>query len=352
MKRTTALILTLALMVLTCGILSVSAKDANVVRDTNFALSSLGATASATVQEADKTADKLIDGDSGTRWGFQPGDGRGEWPESGVDVIINLGQSRKFDRVVINWEGAYATSYTIEASSDGKTYKTLKNVTGDGSGEKTFEFSSGVTAQYVKIHIAERYADGWGCSIYDVKVCSKAPKYTGTNLFAGASATAEYSETWEDKQPNLAIDGDANTRWAMDGADWKDDTGAWFKVTLPKTEKISVFTLSWEAAAAKAYTVSVSEDDVNYKTVATVTDGTGNEYVALVMDEAVSAKYVKIHITERATGWGLSIWEFAAYNTVVEEKPTPDTGDAAVPVIVVAIAAAAVTLAAGKRKEG
>lgn len=337
MKKITVFLLTLALLIPAFA-MSTSAKGATVVRDTNFALSSLGAAATATVEESDKTADKIIDGDGGTRWGFQPGDGRGDWPEAGVDVVINLGKSRTFDSVVINWEGAYASSYTIESSADGKTYTSLKTVSGDGSGEKTFKFSGGVTAQYVKIHIAERAVPDWGCSIYDVRVCATAPTYTGDNLLVGGTATAEYSESWEDKQPPLAIDGDAQTRWAMDGADWNENTGAWFKVELKEAKQISAFTLMWEAAAAKNYTVSVSNDDVTYTEVASVTDGISNEYVALLLDTPVTAKYVKIHITERATGWGLSIYEFAAYNTV---KETPPTGDA-----IAALAGAAVILGA------
>ena len=59
------------------------------------------------------------------------------------------------NKVVLTWEGAYGKAYKIQTSTDGKTWKTVKNVTNGKGGEETVAFNS-TDARYVRMQGVER----------------------------------------------------------------------------------------------------------------------------------------------------------------------------------------------------
>jgi hypothetical protein len=68
--------------------------------------------------------------------------------------------------------------------------------------------------------------------------------------------------------------------------------------------------LNWEAAYGKSYEIQVSDNGSSWASIYATTSGEGG-----VEDLAVSGtgRYVRLLGTERATGYGYSLWEFEVY---------------------------------------
>ena len=64
--------------------------------------------------------------------------------------------------------------------------------------------------------------------------------------------------------------------------------------------------LVWEAAYARGYLVQASDDGVTWRTLATVTDGNGNDDSLAVRG---SGRYVRVQGTARGTAYGYSLFE-------------------------------------------
>ena len=125
-------------------------------------------------QNAGLTASFAFDGDQTTRWSSAPG----------VDpswIAVDLGAVTTFDRVVLNWENAYASQYEIQTSPDNKTWTdVLPAITGHG-GTETINFPS-TSARFVRM-LGTARATQYGYSlfefgVYDVPQCGSRPSAT------------------------------------------------------------------------------------------------------------------------------------------------------------------------------
>lgn len=104
-----------------------------------------------------------------------------------------------------------------------------------------------------------------------------------------------------------AVDGAAATRWASaEGIDPQ-----WIYVDLGARSSFNRVKLNWETAYAAAYTISVSDDAVNWRTVYATSSGDGG--IDEVSLPATTARYVRMHGTQRGTAWGYSLREFGVY---------------------------------------
>jgi hypothetical protein len=101
-------------------------------------------------------------------------------------------------------------------------------------------------------------------------------------------------------------DGRSDTRWSSEFSDPQ-----WIAVDLGEAREVSRLMIRWEAAHAKAYAVQVSDDGKSWKTVHEVKACTGGEEE--VRFAPVTARWVRIHGTARATQYGYSIWELGVY---------------------------------------
>lgn len=79
----------------------------------------------------------------------------------------------------------------------------------------------------------------------------------GTDLSRSGTATASSYDPG--KEPALAVDGNATSRWAVSKAD-RPRADSWIAVDLGATHTVDRVTLRWEAAAGRAYTVQGSAD--------------------------------------------------------------------------------------------
>ena len=104
----------------------------------------------------------------------------------------------------------------------------------------------------------------------------------------------------------FAVDGSKSTRWESPFSDPQ-----WISVDLGDTLSISRVLLNWENASAKAYTIEVSTDGVNWTTVYSTTDG--NEGIYNILFNPIDARYVKVNGTERNKQYGYSLFEMEVY---------------------------------------
>ena len=127
---------------------------------------------------------------------------------------------------------------------------------------------------------------------------------SGGNLALNRPAVASSDEggVWA---ASYAVDGNATTRWSSQFSD-----NQWIYVDLGSSRSISGVVLSWEAAYGKSYQIQVSDNANQWTTVATETNSDGG-----IDDIPVSAtgRYVRMLGTQRATGYGYSLWGFEVY---------------------------------------
>ncbi|WP_069741946.1 discoidin domain-containing protein [Streptomyces sp. EN23] len=125
-------------------------------------------------------------------------------------------------------------------------------------------------------------------------------------LSQGSTVTASSQENGGTAAGN-AVDGDGGTRWSSAFADPQ-----WIRIDLGSPAALSRVELAWEAAHAKSYRIELSTDGNDWTTAySTSTSAGGNE----TLDISGDARYVRLTGTERATGYGYSLWEFKVFGT-------------------------------------
>jgi hypothetical protein len=121
------------------------------------------------------------------------------------------------------------------------------------------------------------------------------------------------------------VDSDLTTRWSSEFSDPQ-----WIAVDLGAQLRIERMILHWETAYGKAYRIQVSDDAIHWTDVYSTTAGDGE---VDNLDVPCVGRYVRIHSTQRGTGWGYSLWEFEIYaraNSIylpLVLRPFPQTAD-------------------------
>ena len=102
------------------------------------------------------------DGDMLTRWSSDYIEGI-QW------ISFDLGSESVISNMIIRWERAHATDYTILVSTDGKSWKEVYHETNGKSGSMEATFTP-VKARYVKVRGDKRVNDDWGISIWEAEI--------------------------------------------------------------------------------------------------------------------------------------------------------------------------------------
>ncbi|WP_434445431.1 discoidin domain-containing protein [Lentzea sp. E54] len=135
-----------------------------------------------------------------------------------------------------------------------------------------------------------------------------APQPSGTNVALNRPTTASSYQQVGDGAPyppSNAVDGNAGSRWATD---WSDPQ--WIRVDLGAVTTFQHVQLVWEGAYGRAYDIQVSDDGTNWRTVYGTTTGNGG---VDSIDVTATGRYVRLHATQRGTGWGYSLFELGVY---------------------------------------
>ncbi|GAA1941323.1 discoidin domain-containing protein [Agromyces allii] len=128
------------------------------------------------------------------------------------------------------------------------------------------------------------------------------------NLSQGKPATASSVESADYTPASAAFDGDTGTRWS---SVWSDPQ--WIQVDLGQRSAIDRIELRWEGAYAKAYEIQVSDTGTGgWTTIHSTTTGPGGNET---LDVDGQGRFVRLHGTARANGYGYSLWEFQVFGT-------------------------------------
>ncbi|KOV80714.1 discoidin domain-containing protein [Nocardia sp. NRRL S-836] len=104
-----------------------------------------------------------------------------------------------------------------------------------------------------------------------------------------------------------AVDGDLGTRWSSQFSDPQ-----WIQIDLGSSARVDQVTLAWEAASAKAYSLRISQDGTTWQELRSTTSGPGGTETLAVSG---TGRYVRLDLTQRATQYGYSLWEFQVFGT-------------------------------------
>ncbi|MBW8682807.1 Calx-beta domain-containing protein [Chitinophaga rhizophila] len=112
-----------------------------------------------------------VDNNTGTRWESAHSD-----PQF---ISIDLGANYDLCRVVLNWEAAYGRDYTIDISTNGSSWTTLKTVTGNYMRDNTIPLRG--NARYVRMSGTAR-GTNYGYSLWEFSVYALLPAISVTTI--------------------------------------------------------------------------------------------------------------------------------------------------------------------------
>ena len=231
------------------------------------------------------------DGNPSTRWSSPFADP--QW------IQVEYASAKNITGATIQWEAAYAKSYRIQVSNDGKTWNDAYRTSNGQGGTETVSFPQ-VTAKYLRIYCSER-ATGYGYSIYEWNVIEAAPLIVA-HYRASSSESALYP-------PSNSGDGDPNTRWSSEFSDPQ-----WLQMEFSSETRVNKLDIRWEAAYALTYHVEASADGLQWQTHRSVFNGTGG--LETIYFPTATTRFLRLNMTVRATPYGYSIYEI---------KPSYDT---------------------------
>ena len=230
-----------------------------------------------------------VDGDLGTRWSALEGDNH--WYK------VDLQRIYEINRIHIDWEGAFASEFELQVSTDDVNFTTVYSTTTGEGGAVDYKFED-TPARYVKISLHKR-GTPWNMSFWEFEVYADPPP-VNLALFKTGSSSGDFNS------PSLALDGDPGTRWSAIEGD-----NHWFKVDLGSKEKVGRVFIMWEAAYASEYTIELSTDDTDYTTVFSTTTGVGGDVNHTFTQ--TDARYVRIQLIKGGTPWNMSFWELQVF---------------------------------------
>ncbi|GAA2875957.1 hypothetical protein Acy02nite_75960 [Actinoplanes cyaneus] len=138
------------------------------------------ATASS-VESAAFPASNAVDGNAGTRWSSAFTDP--QW------LQVDLGAGATVTSVALDWETAYAKSFSIATSADGNSWTTRYSTTTGTGGRQTVAVNG--TGRYVRLTTTVR-ATQWGVSLAEFQVFGSGGGTTTPTIPPGAVRVAEF----------------------------------------------------------------------------------------------------------------------------------------------------------------
>ncbi len=309
MKKTTnriLLFLSLAVAFMTTAIvltdINVNAATSETI---NYALNATVTTSSN--ENASLNGNNAVDGDSSTRWSSAWNDG--EW------IMVDLGDIYTIGCVNIEWEAAYASTYTLMWSQDNVTWYTASTHNLNRADRTTHMFFNR-PVRYIKL-VCDKRATVYGSSLYEFEVMGTAGQkkespteeiITPTTNLALNKMIVSSGDENNDLCASNAVDGDSSTRWS---SAWKD--GEWIMVDLGKLYTVGSVAIDWEAAYASNYTVSWSQDNVTWYDAVTYNATSAASQNHMMFNRPI--RYIKITANTRGTSYGASIYEIRVFGS-------------------------------------
>ena len=243
----------------------------------------------------------VVDADNNTYWESQ---GQGEeW------ISLLTGSNKYLKDISISWGEKYAREYEVYASEDGENYELVSTVLkGEGKQETV---PIGRICNYVKIVM--KSSSG---SCYQIKeVTMNEGELLSLNKPTTTSSVSSKAPTFVG---SLAVDGDLSTRWASN----RNSNDEWISVDLEKYSRIDAIEVNWENSCSDDYTIEVSSDNTNWKTVKQLqTDKNLKDEINF--SESVYGRFVKIHSHKsrliNGINYGINIFEIKVYGELSKQ---------------------------------
>ncbi|WP_326556391.1 discoidin domain-containing protein [Micromonospora sp. NBC_01796] len=124
----------------------------------NLALN--GAVTASSVERSGWAAPNAVDGDPTTRW--SSGFSDPQW------LRVDLGARWQISEIRLTWENAHATTYRVELSTDGTTWKSVYSTTSGRGGDVVVEVAQ-FPARFVRVYGTKRSTD-YGYSLLELDV--------------------------------------------------------------------------------------------------------------------------------------------------------------------------------------
>src|SRR5690606_20767307 len=160
---------------------AVSLTSLSAFADTNLALNK--PVIASTSEGASHGPSKAVDGNPSTRWASAQTENN--W------ISVDLGSQYTINKVILNWEPAYAKGYEIQFSNDNSNWSTAYSTqNGDGGVD---EISVSGNARYVRMNGLKR-ATSWGYSLWDFEVYGSAYAPKSEKISQKKSVTASSYE--------------------------------------------------------------------------------------------------------------------------------------------------------------
>lgn len=197
--------------------------------------------------------------------------------------------------------------------------------TGEDIVNDTFDYvlPVGLLEDNAKIDVKASYTLD-GEEVYSLRTVSydAAARSTDTSISQGKTVTVSSESAGYGNPKEYAVDGDTSTRWGGQYREPTSDTETpWICVDLGKKYKLMRSQVEWETAKPTAYEIQVSNDGVEFETVATVENVVTN---GQKIDFDATARFVKIQALGCATNYSISIFEWYIWGDPTEEEEEPD----------------------------
>jgi len=188
------------------------------------------------------------------------------------------------------------TSYVFFSSTTAGGYQLYL---GDVSSGKRWNLGQfGVNADNTKAKLGSNY---W--------TPSGSPQSALLSQGKQATASSSYSASLG---PSQAFDGNlTSTRW--DSVEGSGAGSQWLAVDLGAVKHVDRVELYWDAGA-KVYSIQTSNDNVNWTTIYSTSNGGSYTHVTLANLNG-SGRYVRMLGTQRATQWGYSLYEMQVWGS-------------------------------------
>lgn len=235
---------------------------------------------------------------------------------------VDLGVEQPVTQVEVDWFPGGVFQYEVQVSSDGSSWTTVKDRTGNAQGGTTVDTLTDVFARYVRINITGTSGGGWAafmeCRVYN--------ESEGSQLLSMNRPSTSSSE----QIGNLAVNANdvdsTYTRWCASSSSFP----AWWQVDLGEVQNVNRALINWFDDGGRTYQYRI-EGSTNNVDFFTLIDRTGNTTSSSTADTFDGeARYVRITVTGSSSGWP-SFYDAQIYSTaaVADMPPAAPTGLAA-----------------------
>ncbi|WP_030338135.1 beta-1,3-glucanase family protein [Streptomyces sp. NRRL S-1022] len=165
------------------------------------------ATASS-AENASFPASAAVDGNAGTRWSSAFSDP--QW------IRVDLGSVQRLSRVTLDWEGAYATAFQIQTSTDATTWTTVHSATSATGGTQNIALTG--SGRYVRLYGTAR-GTPYGYSLWEFQVYGPGGATPPDDFWGSTSGIPPASNAVEVKILNRTNGKypDSQVYWSFDG---------------------------------------------------------------------------------------------------------------------------------------